>query len=301
MQQGRDIEAQKCYEMALSSNDIRTIRSANKNLGFVHLWRGEWEEGWKHHGKRFDGQDFTKNQWSGDPLNGEPLLIWNDVGMGDIFQFIRYTKLLVERGEKIVLAVDSSQIDFIYRYLNWPLHKIIDRDEVMPIDYSSRHIPLMSLIPILDKNTRWGREWECLTWKRTNNINTNEKTIGICWASNPADQTMYRYKSTDAKKMLEIISMNNNGPNPKLISLQTDEKETHKKLNLVQARKDWEDTYKKAIRTSVVHSVDTAVAHLAAGAGVPVKLHLKSVFDWRWKGNGRKWYKSIDLLTESSG
>ena len=42
-------------------------------------------------------------------------------------------------------------------------------------------------------------------------------------------------------------------------------------------------------------SVDTAVAHLAAGAGRPVQLQLANSYDWRWKGDPL-WYPQLSLM-----
>jgi hypothetical protein len=41
--------------------------------------------------------------------------------------------------------------------------------------------------------------------------------------------------------------------------------------------------------------VDTAVAHLAAGAGRPVQLQLANSYDWRWKGDPL-WYQQLSLM-----
>ena len=132
MQKGMHEEAERCYKIAKKTGDIKTKRAAFKNLGFLYLWRGDWDAGWRHHDKRFLGEEFRKNQWRGEPLNGQPLIVWNDVGMGDAFQFIRYTKELMTGMKKIIFAVDKNQIEIIKNYLNWELFNVIDRDSVMP-------------------------------------------------------------------------------------------------------------------------------------------------------------------------
>ena len=86
------------------------VDSAAKNLGFLLLWRGDQKQGWYWHGRRFDGEPFKASEWRGDPLGGQPLTVWNDVGMGDAFQFVRYTLPLLQRGEKVRFAVAASQI-----------------------------------------------------------------------------------------------------------------------------------------------------------------------------------------------
>ena len=110
MQQGKVDQAERCYRLALSSDELRVRRSAAKNLGFLLLWRGDQQQGWHWHGRRFEGEPFKASEWRGDPLNGQVLTVWNDVGMGDAFQFVRYTLPLLQRGEKVRFAVAASQI-----------------------------------------------------------------------------------------------------------------------------------------------------------------------------------------------
>ena len=112
MQQGLVDQAERAYRIALNSNDLRVRRSAAKNLGFLLLWRGDYQQGWHFHGQRFEGESFEANQWRGDPLNGQTLTVWNDVGMGDAFQFVRYTLKLLQRGEKVRFAVNLRKFHY---------------------------------------------------------------------------------------------------------------------------------------------------------------------------------------------
>ena len=132
LQMGDINAAERCYMIALQSEDIRTRRAATKNIGLLNLKKGKWEEGWRFYQRRFEGYDFLKNQWKGEELGKNTLLVWNDIGMGDAFNFIRYTKILKERGEKIIFAVDKSQIRLIKEKLAWYIDDVIDRNLVMP-------------------------------------------------------------------------------------------------------------------------------------------------------------------------
>ena len=286
---GQNEYSKKCYEIARKSESIRIRRAANKNLGFCYLNEGRWTDGWGYHFNRFEGESFLGNIWKGDSLNGQELLIWNDVGMGDIFNFIRYTKKLVDSGEKIKLAVDKNQINIIKRHLRWPVHNIIDRDKMgRPEDYVI-HIPLMNLISVMDPDTSWGRSWQENTWEvgeKTNSINK----IGICWSSNPKDKSMQVYKSAKLNEFIKLIPRESK--KTEIISLQTGCSDEHKEFGLEQCSYDWEETMQKIYQCDEVYAVDTAIAHLAAGAGKKVMLYLNSPEDWRWR-NGQIWYKNI--------
>ena len=203
MQKGLIDQAERAYRLALTSDERRVRRSAAKNLGFLLLWKGDHQQGWHWHAQRFEGESFEANQWNGDPLNGQTLTVWNDVGMGDAFQFVRYTLPLLQRGEKIRFAVTASQIPLFRDYLAWPLSDVIDRKDFSPAE-GGPHIPLMSLIGLLDANTLWGRRFAQPTWKLPNRTAKSGEKVGLCWASNPQDRTMHVYKSCDPERLLNL-------------------------------------------------------------------------------------------------
>ncbi|NBQ22389.1 MAG: hypothetical protein EBU30_12275, partial [Synechococcaceae bacterium WB6_3B_236] len=243
MQRGKPDLAERCYRLALTSKELRTRRSARKNLGFLHLWRGEWQEGWHWHGQRFEGEAFLQTQWRGEPLNGKPLVVWNDVGMGDAFHFVRYTLPLLERGERVVFAVDKSQIALFQQRLCWPLAQVVDRQRIDHL--AGPQVPLMSLIPVLDPSTSWGRAWAGLTWDLATGEGSVPSKRGLCWASNPGDRSMHHYKSSSPEQLLAGASSSAGAvasPALQLISLQTDEIETHRRLGLAAPERCWLQT-----------------------------------------------------------
>jgi len=290
MQQGLVDPAQQCYELATKSADVKVRRSASKNLGFLHLWCGRWEEGWRWHRERFAQAPFLRNQWRGDSLNGQMLTVWNDVGMGDAFQFVRYTKPLVERGERVQLAVDRSQIALFQEQLAWPLSAVVDRSSLNREE--GVHIPLMSLIGLLDPTTTWGRSFGERSFMEPP-LHMSRPATGLCWASNPGDRTMHAYKSSKPEHLLR------QAPAPYL-SLQTDEAEAHQRLGMEPPERNWQSTWRRLGHCNRVVSVDTAVAHLSAGSGLPVKLLLGAVPDWRWKqpqGHEPLWYPNLQVTS----
>ena len=291
MQQGRVGEAERAYRLALQSNELRVRRSAAKNLGFLLLWCGHYADGWFWHRRRFEGEPFLQSQWQGEPLNGRTLTIWNDVGMGDAFQFVRYTLPLVQRGERIRWAVAESQIALFQQHLAWPLHEVVDRRLVDHLQ-DAPQIPLMSLIPLLDADLRWGRSFAAPTWRRPTADHADR--IGLCWASNPQDRTMHAYKSCPPERLLSLQRRQH--PDAPILSLQTDEAQAHQALGLQPAAPDWIATLKRISRCRQVISVDTAVAHLAAGSGVATTLLLADHPDWRWRPHpsvSSLWYPQI--------
>ena len=295
MQQGLIDQAERAYRLALQSTEQRVRRSAAKNLGFLLLWRGDHQQGWHWHGQRFEGESFEANQWRGDSLNGNTLTVWNDVGMGDAFQFVRYILPLLQRGERVRFAVAASQIALFRDHLAWPVNEVVDRKQISPSE-GGPHIPLMSLIALLDTSTIWGRRFAEPTWKPADSKNETGKQVGLCWASNPQDRTMHVYKSSTTRRLLALKDQHH--PECKVVSLQTDEAPAHAELCLTPARPEWSATLKRIGQCKAVISVDTAVAHLAAGSGCPVHLLLGNPPDWRWQPvpedpSAPLWYPNI--------
>ena len=299
MQQGLVAQAERAYRLALRSEERRVRRSASKNLGFLLLWCGDYQEGWHWHGQRFEGESFEANQWRGDPLNGHTLTVWNDVGMGDAFQFVRYTLPLLQRGEKVRFAVAPSQVSLFRDHLAWPLTEVVDRDRISP-DREGPHIPLMSLIALLDTTTIWGRRFSQPTWINPDRRDEETKHIGLCWASNPQDRTMHAYKSSTAQRLLAL--QHQHYPGCTAVSVQTDETSAHAEVGLTPAQPDWTATLQTIGQCRAVISVDTAVAHLAGGSGRPIHLLLGNPPDWRWRPipgdpDAPLWYPNISVET----
>ena len=301
MQQSRVDQAERCYRLALSSDELRVRRSAAKNLGFLLLWRGDQQQGWHWHGRRFEGEPFKASEWRGDPLNGQVLTVWNDVGMGDAFQFVRYTLPLLQRGEKVRFAVAASQIALFRDHLAWELTEVVDRRSVNHLD-GSPQIPLMSLIPLLDSNTLWGRRFAGPTWRPDQANNGSQHHVGLCWASNPQDRTMHAYKSCSPERLLEL--QRTLLPTSTPISLQTDEADAHQRLQLQPAWPEWSDTLNKSALCDAVLSVDTAVVHLSAGSEKPTVMILGDPPDWRWRPvpedpQAPLWYPSLRVAPQT--
>jgi len=286
MQQGHDGAAARCYGLVLAHPEPRVRRSAHKNLGLLRLWQGRHQEGWHHYRQRHSGHAFASSEWRGEPLNGRTLTVWNDLGMGDAFHFVRYTLPLLQRGERLRLAVHRSQIALFEQHLAWPLAAVVDRER---IDLQAGpFIPLIHLAALLDPELHWGRGFAGPTFVGVERHAGAH--VGLCWASNPGDPTMAPYKSSSPERLRQLA-----GTAPAL-SLQTDEPEAHARLGLEPPARDWIATLQRSARCSHVISVDTAVAHLAAGAGVPVQLLLGPVPDWRWRhGGAHPWYPSLRL------
>jgi hypothetical protein len=110
---------------------------------------------------------------------------------------------------------------------------------------------------------------------------------------------MHHYKSSSPEELINTSA--SEVKNSQIISLQTNEPETHKRLNLRSAKPCWQESLKEIRNCKLIISVDTAIAHLAAGAKKPVKILLPKIADWRWqqalsKDSKACWYPELKLI-----
>ena len=64
--------------------------------------------------------------------------------------------------------------------------------------------------------------------------------------------------------------------------------------------KNWIDTAIIVSRLDKVITVDTSLAHISGALGVPTKILISKVPDWRWglKEKKTEWYKSVELIRQ---
>src|SRR5205807_6303152 len=82
---------------------------AHWNLALVWLLQGNFAQGWQEYEWRWRCKQntplppFAKPVWDGSPLDGKTILLQEEQGLGDTLHFIRYARLVKERGGKVIL------------------------------------------------------------------------------------------------------------------------------------------------------------------------------------------------------
>ena len=165
------------------------------------MWRalallvmGDWERGWQDYEWRwrceeFGGIPYEKPQWDGSPLDGRTILLHAEQGLGDTILFVRYARLVKERGGKVVLVCPKALLKLLARCPGV--------DELVapgaPVPPHDVHAPLLSLpgifrttpdtapadIPYLTADPalveRWRLELDLYA----------DFKVGIAWQGNP--------------------------------------------------------------------------------------------------------------------
>lgn len=250
----------------------------------------EWR--WKTHAYGRIRRQFDRPMWLGESeLRGRTLLIHRDGGFGDTLHFCRYAPLLAVRGARVILEVQPGLMRLLTT--SFPGVKVIGyrQGAIPPFDL---HCPMMSLpvacvtdaesvpnkLPYLVVPHEPLHRWQTLLGEK------NGLRIGLVW-SGSLDHSNDFNRSIPLSLMAELLQhgaefhcLQKEIRPPDMTTL----KEQCLPIKIwTEQLVDYADTAALASQMDLVISVDTSIAHLAGGLGLPVWLLLPYVPDMRWQ------------------
>jgi hypothetical protein len=293
--------------------------SIERGLSAAYLALGDFEHGWASYEYRWTNPPDYNHELKdylarGGSLQNKIVVLKTEYGLGDTLQFIRYAKHIKDLGARVVLESQKSLIPILSLcpYIN----EIHAQGTIIPGHFFSL---LMSLPLILETKTTsipaqipylYADKELIYFWKQR--VNTKTFNIGICWQADPHTNTNNmtvvqdaQEKSIPLKHLVRIASIKG----VQLYSLQ--------KINGLEQLSDcaqqiihiedldtahgpFMDTAALMYNLDLVITVDTAIAHLAGGLGVPCWLLLNASPDWRWMltENTSPWYPTMKLFRQ---
>lgn len=305
--QGRIAAAAASFETALTLRP--EYATARWNLAMLKLLTGNLREGFQDFEARFAKNDpvplrhAAMPHWDGTPFDGKTLLVHAEQGFGDTLQFVRYLRLVEERGQDIIFECQHQSLRNILED-SFPGVKMVVRGDVIPgVDYQ---IPLLSLprvfdttldtipsavpylVPSLEKVEKWKRRLELHDGFR----------LGLVWAGRSKPDPK-RSASLEALAPLAAV------PGVVCYSLQVGEGSEQLQnqssgvavLDFTDEFSDFSDTAAFIANLDLIITIDSAVAHLAGGLGKQVRLLLPYAPDWRWLSVrcDSPWYPTMRL------
>jgi Flp pilus assembly protein TadD len=304
------------YEKALELNPSHAPSHWNHSL--LLLLTGKYHEGFQENEWRF--KQFSnmmktklrfhgKTEWNAVAGTGT-VLFYNEQGVGDLLQMVRYLPLVKNLGYRTIIEVPTSLFDLISQCEGVD-QVVISRSPKTPeFDY----VASINSLPRLFETTIFTIPDKFPYLKPTGSVEkefigySGKKKIGICWAGSP-------YHATDHLRSCYLKEFNkiNSIENVKLFSLQ---KETGKRfhvghgttdltedaddmtvVDMSDLMHDFNHTAAIIEQLDLLITVDTAVAHLAGAMNKPCWVLLPYLCDWRW-GQGNIWYPSIRLFQQ---
>ena len=284
------------------------------NLGLSQLILGEFVQGLPNYEWRFKGPQLQKfapksPMWNGSDLNGKTIVLWNEQGLGDAIQFVRYIRMVKERGGQVILSVPRTLVTLFQNCLKdeFKAFKVFN-EKKSNIYHFDQHASLMSLPGIFQ--TTMADIPNSLYLSAPQDIHpkcilpTSESfKIGFVWASEKTS-SLYKSKTCPLELFLGLVDLER----VSLYSLQVGQDACQIEPYLVDSRihnlnpliRDFQDTASLISQLDLVITIDTSVAHLAGAMGKPVWVLLPYVSDWRWflDRSDSPWYPTMRLFRQ---
>ena len=288
--------------------------TARFDLASLLLVTGNFSHGWREYRFRYQMEHTAKvcrhvqkPRWEGQKLAGKCLLIHDEQGFGDTFQFLRLVKIARERSEaRIILQVNKECLALARRCEGWDT--IVVRESLPPpFDY---HCELMSLpmalglqladlpgtVPYLFADPQRIAAWQ----QRLAHL--PRPLVGLVWAGRP-EHNNDKNRSMTLNDLAPLAQ-----PGVSFLALQKGVAASQAAtppagmdlLSLSDEIVDFDDTAAILCIIDVLISVDSSPVHLAGALGRPAWVMLPYEPEWRWllSRDDSPWYPSLTLFRQ---
>jgi tetratricopeptide (TPR) repeat protein len=323
-QRGALDEAIDLYQLALAADP--NYVEAQWNLAHPLLLLGDYHQGLRQYEYRSAIREAIEphaapalQRWDGAPLlNGTPLVLVSEQGLGDSLQFMRLAPLLKQRQScEVVFSIQDkleplarssaladryvphARLAELHQGVWLPLLSLPIRLGIEPTQ------PLPSLPPLRPSALALQRWAERLAAA----ADQGPIRVGIHWQGDPAHEiTSLRGRSLPLEALAPLAAIKE----LTLVSLQRGHGEEQledcsfrNRFTAAQADMNgvwaFDDMAAIVEQCDLVISSDSAIVHLAAGMGRPTWVLLKDIPEWRWGLHSSEsfWYPSVRLFRQS--
>jgi tetratricopeptide (TPR) repeat protein/glycosyltransferase involved in cell wall biosynthesis len=306
-------EALEYFNLALKADD--NIMEPHYNKSHALLISGNFAEGWKEYEWRKNRKEFHPREFSkpelmrGHDIKGKRILVYDEQGLGDTIQFIRFVPWLIKEGANVIVECNESLHD-LFRDITQGavmIGRCFPEEPNVEYDYQ---IALLSLPYYF--NVKVEEFFNEMPYITANPVSVkkmsgfiregDELKIGIVWGGNSnhtGDKKrsirLTYFKSLLAIKGIKLFALQKGGPLNQVMEIEFPLIVLNDHLNTLM------DTAGAIENLDLIITVDTSVAHLAGAMGKPVWLLLPFFPDWRWmlKRTDSPWYPSMRIFRQS--
>ncbi len=295
------------YRLQPSNNDARYLEA------LASLALGDFANGWRRHEARWYatlGRDhrrvFDVPAWLGeDNLPGRTILLHAEQGHGDTCQFIRYVPLVIARGARVLLEVQSG-LKPLFSGMDGVAGVFGRGDRLPPFDLQCS---LMSLPRAFrtDRNTIPATvpyiapdPDRVAQWRQRLGPPDGRRRIAIAWSGS---DTVWN-RSMPLAVLAPLLEREDCVFHVAQTELRTEDRETSDGMSrLVDHSRDLADFADTAALLALmdqVVTVDTVLAHLAGAMARPTWTLLPLGADYRWMTHGATspWYPTMRLFRQ---
>lgn len=291
--------------LAVDPQDV----TLNNNLATWHLVRGEFPRGFDLYEWRWRRPEAAPRrqglpEWQGEPLQGRALVLYQEQGLGDVLQMVRYVPALALLA-RVTIECQPSLHRLLAGLAGRPT--LVEPGQVTEADVQA---PLMSLPRLLRDDPRAGPSPvpylaadPLLVASTAPLVTGSGRRIGLVWQGNPK-QVDEPHRSIPLALLEPLLALDG----ATFYGLQREhgreQMETFLRrgrlVDLGPALDDLATTAAVLMRLDLVITTCTAMAHLAGALGRPVWILLKRGADWRWMldRTDSPWYPTARLIRQ---
>ena len=286
---------------------------AHYNRAVLSLLAGSFELGWTEYEWRWKAgnippRELARPEWQGDPLSGQTILLFDEQGMGDTFQFIRFASIVKNLGATVIVECFKPLVPLLTRCGG--IDRLIGEGDPLP-DFDL-HSALLSLPGKLKTRLDsipaaipyvFADRWLIDEWRQKLS-EIHGFRIGINWQGRTG-HGLFRYRDIPLQCFRSLSHLKD----LRLISLQKGDGQHDLNSsvaidlgnNIDTTNGAFMDTAAIMMNLDLVITSDTAIAHLAGALGVPVWVALPFVPDWRWllDRSDSPWYPTMRLFRQA--
>jgi tetratricopeptide (TPR) repeat protein len=310
LKMGEAQEARRIFDEGVGRWPDHIDLRANRSLAILTL--GELELGFKEYESRWLSGPFknaprpAQPRWDGSDLGGKTILLTSEQGSGDTIQFIRYAKLVRDRGGRVLVSCNAELkslletapgVDQVFAYGSGapPEMDVYAPMASLPFLLGTTLETIPADVPYLKADPARVEKW------REKLAGGDELKVGIAWAGSPAHQN-----DRARTCRLEEFSILAKIEGTRFFSLQKGEAAralAGSNLPIIPLGDDLIDFAETAALLEVldlVISIDTAVVHVAGALARPVWTLLARGPDWRWmlEREDTPWYPTMRLFRQ---
>jgi tetratricopeptide (TPR) repeat protein len=329
---GRRDEAMAAYDSVLAQNPALSYVRSNRAALLLAL--GNYAEGFEDYEFRWVAQDSDPPSadlplWDGQLTRGRRVLVFDEQGLGDAIQFVRYLGCFAEAGMEVTFLC-RRQLHRLFKGLNPPIEMI----DALPAteDLAAKALAkkwdcqiALSSLPRLFKTTLASlatqefdkaylnpeaalvTKWADYLGPKTQDLKSQDLRVGLCWHGS-ANIKADPLRSIPLSAFAPLTRLQN----IRFISLQKYDGAAELAAppaglkidalgDFFDAGEDsFIDTAAVMQSLDLIITCDTSIAHLAGALGCPVWVALRKVPDWRWlfDREDSPWYQSMRLFRQ---
>jgi tetratricopeptide (TPR) repeat protein len=302
---GRLDASDRQLEQVLRSHPA--LADAHMQSAWNHLLQGRFTQGWAEYEWRWRCAGaslprFTQPVWDGSDPGGRTIMLHAEQGFGDAIQFIRYAKLLAQRGARVILYCQETLRELMSTAPG--VAQAVSQARLLP--------PFDAWCPLLSLPQRFGTTLETIPsdvpyvradpsrvalWAERLLSDPVRFKVGLSWAGSRANPN-HAQRSIPIELLAPLAQI----PGVVLYSLQVDTGDNRATpfplVDHTPLVRDFADTAALVTQLDLVISVDTVAAHLAGALGKNVWTLVQGVPEWRWLLNrtDSPWYPTMRLF-----